>query len=71
MLELDLVLAPFVEARYASLDQRDRGRFQRLLRCEDQQLFAWFMRTTQPDDEDLAAIVRTVLDFTLASPASR
>ena len=28
MLELDLVLEPFVTARYASLDERDRERYQ-------------------------------------------
>jgi antitoxin CptB len=39
MLELDLVLEPFVNARYASLDEHDRERFQQLMICEDQDLF--------------------------------
>ena len=71
MLELDLVLEPFVAARYSDLDERDRQCFQRLMRCEDQDLFAWFMRREQPDDEELNAIVRTVLDFTLAAPGGQ
>ena len=71
MLELDLVLEPFVAARYSGLDERDRQRFQRLMRCEDQDLFAWFLRRERPDDEELNAIVHTVLDFTLAAPGSR
>lgn len=64
MLELDLVLEPFVAARYAELDQRDRQRFQQLMRCEDQDLFTWFLRRELPDDEELKAIVSKVLDFT-------
>ena len=70
MLELDLVLEPFVSARYASLNERDRQRFQQLMACEDQDLFSWFLRREQPDQEELAAIVNTVLDFAL-TPADR
>ena len=51
MLELDLVLEPFVTACYTDLDERDRGRFQQLMLCEDQDLFAWFLRREQPADE--------------------
>lgn len=71
MLELDLVLEPFVLARYAELDQRDRQRFQQLMTCEDQDLFTWFMRRKQPEDEEMKAIVSTILDFTLTAPDSR
>ena len=71
MLELDLVLEPFVATRYAALDERDRQRFQLLMACEDQDLFTWFMRREQPDDEELAAIVSTVLDFARTPPESR
>lgn len=71
MLELDLVLAPFVEACYAGLDNTDRGRFEQLVRCEDQELYAWLMGRVDPDDEELAAIVRKVLDFTRSPAASK
>jgi antitoxin CptB len=71
MLELDLVLEPFVIARYSTLDERDRQRFQRLMGCEDQDLFAWFMRRQRPDDEELGAIVSKVLEFTLTAPGDR
>lgn len=71
MLELDLVLEPFVRARYASLGRRDRQRFQRLMGCEDQDLFAWFLRRERPDDEELAEIVSTVLEFTRTPPDRR
>ena len=71
MLELDLVLEPFVVARYASLDERDRLRFQQLMSCEDQDLFAWFMQRERPEDEELRAIVGKVLEFTLTAPGDR
>jgi len=64
MLELDLVLEPFVTARYAALDHVDRARFQRLLQCEDQDLFAWLLQRDRPADEDLAAIVQQILQYT-------
>ena len=71
MLELDLVLEPFVVERYSALDEADRLRFQQLLRCEDQDLFAWFLRRERPEDEELRAIVSKVLEFTLAAPGDR
>ena len=66
MLELDLVLGPFVEERYSSLSTRDRKLFQQLMLCEDQDLFSWFMQRTQTDEEELVDIVKQILDFTLA-----
>ena len=71
MLELDLVLEPFVTARYAQLSKSDRRCFQQLMLCEDQDLFAWFMQRGQPGDEELAAIVRQILEFTRTAPEDR
>lgn len=69
MLELDLVLEPFVSECYRGLDADDRGRFQRLLECEDQELFGWFLRKEQPEDPELAAIVDTILGHIRTRPA--
>ena len=71
MLELDLVLEPFVAARYATLDAQDRQRFQKLMSCEDQDLFAWFMQRQKPEDQELVTIVDKVLAFTLTAPEDR
>ena len=38
MLELDLMLLPFLEKVYPSLDEEDQRRYWRLLECEDQDL---------------------------------
>ena len=71
MLELDLVLEPFVNARYATLDEADRERFQRLMICEDQDLFAWFMQRGLPGDEELVVIVNKILEFARTPPEDR
>ena len=64
MLELDLVLEPFVTHRYRQLSERDQGRYRDLLECEDQDLFAWLLGRTRPRNEGLAAIVDTILHYT-------
>jgi antitoxin CptB len=64
MLELDLILEPFVSLRYAQLDESDRHQFQQLMLCEDQDLFAWLMLRGEPDDEELTGIVSQILHFT-------
>ena len=52
----------------ARLAEPDRLRFQRLMSCEDQDLFAWFLRREQPEDEELRSIVSKVLEFTRTAP---
>ena len=71
MLELDLLLEPFVAARYRDLDEADRRRYRELMLCEDQELFAWFLRREQPEDQELAAIVRSILEFARTPTADR
>lgn len=63
MLELDLVLEPFVNSCYSTLSEEKRQSFQRLLACEDQELFSWFLRREQPEDEEFGALVKQILDF--------
>jgi len=71
MLELDLVLEPFVNARYLALNETDRAVFRRLMECEDQELFGWLLQRGEPEDEELAGIVRTILEFARTPPADR
>lgn len=60
MLELDLVLLPFVENVYPTLEQADRDRYWRLMDQEDQDLFAWLLRRGDPEDEELLRIVEII-----------
>ena len=71
MLELDLVLEPFVSARYAALSDDDKIRYRDLMLCEDQELFGWFLGRQIPDDPELAAIVRTILEHARTPPENR
>jgi len=62
MLELDLILAPFVENVYDSLTEDDQLRFEVLLECEDQTLFMWFMQRDQPTDPNMQRILQIIRD---------
>lgn len=61
MWELDLLLVPFMGEAFSNLELADQDRFVRLLDCEDQDLFLWFMQREVPPDEDYARIVGVVL----------
>ena len=43
MLELDVLLRPFVDEAFDALSDKDKAIFQRLLTADDPDLFAWFM----------------------------
>ena len=60
MLELDLLLGPFVESQYPGLPERDQRRFQKLLTAEDQDLYEYLMGHRVPDDTDMAAAAHLV-----------
>jgi antitoxin CptB len=63
MLELDLMLEPFVKQRFRELEPADRESYRRLLECEDQDLYSWFLGRVQPPDEELAHIVQAIREF--------
>jgi antitoxin CptB len=69
MLELDLVLMPFIENVYPTLDEADQLLYQQLLEEEDQDLFAWFMRRSDPDSVDLLRIVTIIRENTGLQPS--
>ena len=62
MLELDLILTPFVENVYDSLSKDDQLRFEVLLECEDQTLFMWFMQRENPGNPDMDRILKIIRD---------
>jgi len=62
MLELDLMLQPFVEKHYDQLDQTDQQLFQELLELEDQQLFLWLVRGEQATDINIQRIVDIICE---------
>ncbi|WP_163835055.1 FAD assembly factor SdhE [Spartinivicinus ruber] len=62
MLELDVLLVPFLKEAYLQLSPEDKARYEKLLSCEDQDMFGWFMQKNRPDDPDLARIVNIILE---------
>lgn len=60
MLELDLILMPFIENVFPTLTPADQQSYERLLTCEDQDLYAWFMQRENPSDNGLQRIVELV-----------
>ena len=62
MLELDMILAPFVEDVYDSLEEDDKLRFEVLLEREDQTLFMWFMQREQPIAPNMQRILQIIRD---------
>lgn len=63
MLELDLILVPFVENCYAQLPDVDKECYKRLLSCEDTDMFAWFLKRQRPDDPELTALVERIIAY--------
>ena len=62
MLELDVLLIPFLEQAYPTLPTDDKARYRQLLECEDTDMFDWFMQRSRPEDPDLARIVDLILN---------
>ncbi|MFY0642613.1 MAG: succinate dehydrogenase assembly factor 2 [Bermanella sp.] len=61
MLELDVLLLPFLEEAYSDLSEENQAKYRKLLDCEDPDLFKWFMQNGRPDDQDHADIVDIIL----------
>ncbi|GLS82505.1 succinate dehydrogenase assembly factor 2 [Paraferrimonas haliotis] len=57
MLELDVLFTPFVETHYDHLSEEEQQTFERLLECDDPELFAWFMGHEQCDDPKFAEMI--------------
>ncbi|MCW8885300.1 MAG: succinate dehydrogenase assembly factor 2 [Motiliproteus sp.] len=62
MLELDVLLIPFLENHFRDQSFEDQQRFEKLLECEDQDIFSWVMRNAVPEDPELVRIVNIILD---------
>ena len=61
MLELDLLLLPYYDEVFASLNDEDQAVFVRLLEQDDPDLLAWFSRNAVSDDQALQDMVEAIL----------
>ena len=64
--EVEVLLVPFFERCYATLDDDQKRVFEKMLDQHDVDLFEWFTTRTRPEDAELSAMVDFILE-TLAS----
>lgn len=60
MLELDLVLEPFLENHYDTISEEEQQLFCELLEEQDQDMFNWFIHRQTPEDGNMRRIVELV-----------
>jgi antitoxin CptB len=60
MRELDQLLGRYLDQAWAQDSEREREVFLRLLACEDDKLWHWFMGHEAPPDDELAALVARI-----------
>jgi antitoxin CptB len=60
MLELDILLADFLQRGYGALDARQRSDFERLLALPDQELLEYLLGVKQTTDGDLAHVIARI-----------
>jgi antitoxin CptB len=58
MLELDMVLADFVDSRYSHLDAAQAAAFRELLDCPNFELWDYFLGRAEPETDDQRTIVK-------------
>ena len=69
MLELDLIMVPFVENRFLELDAHKQKLYVDLLESEDNELFAWFLRKEIHPEAETASLIAEIIEFSRAHKA--
>lgn len=62
MLELDVILMPFLEQQWSRLLPGQQEAFVRLLEQSDLQLFRWLMRGEVPEQPEFRALIEVIRD---------
>ncbi len=60
MRELDQLMERYLARRWLEADAAERAVFDRLLACEDDRLWRWFLGYETAEDADLHAIVERI-----------
>ncbi|WP_111979151.1 succinate dehydrogenase assembly factor 2 [Algibacillus agarilyticus] len=60
MLELDVILRPFVDGHYESLTEFEKVVFVDLLTADDPELFAWFMGHEECKNEHFVKMINKI-----------
>jgi antitoxin CptB len=70
MLELDVLLIPFLKEVYPGLPREDQLLYQQLITHEDQDMFGWFMNREAPSDPGLAKIINMIIQHRVPNDPS-
>ncbi len=60
MLELDLLLQPFLDSGYEELDEVEQALFLELLELPDQELFEQLMEIKEPEEKELSHVITKI-----------
>ncbi len=60
LLELELLLIPFVRDRFDGLPENEQDDYIRLLEHDDLDMYDWIQGRSDPEDESLRAIVSRI-----------
>lgn len=60
MLELDVLLIPFLDRAYAALSEAEIGTYERFLEEPDPDLYAWLMGYQACDDGDYRELIKKI-----------
>lgn len=63
MRELDRLLERYLDQAWPASSDHDHGVFLRLLDCEDDRLWRWFLGHETPPDADLDRMVQLIRDL--------
>lgn len=63
MLELDLILVPFLEQNYSALDATEKDAYRSLLECEDTELYDWLMAKAVAPRADHQSLIEKIRAF--------
>ena len=63
MRELDVLMTRYLDNGWPQASEAERKVFLRLLHCEDDKLWQWFMGREQPDDREFDALVQRITNL--------
>lgn len=71
LLELELLLLPFARERLTEISSELLSDYERLLECEDLDIYDWLQARSQPGDRSLQRVVSEVRAFQASRGARR
>jgi len=63
LLELELLLLPFASDCLEMLDEDGLNDYERLLSCEDLDIYDWLQQRSVPEDDTVLSIVTAISDY--------